>query len=118
MAKHLKISFWVEDGPEFCPFKFRDRARTDMRKGPCSERGITASNCKDRRARRPCRTQLRGQGPSGRPRVRYLTTTQPRRAARRIAQRGRQISLDFSSHVRPAACTSGQTAISSLRASH
>ena len=21
MAKHLKISFWVEDGPEFCPLK-------------------------------------------------------------------------------------------------
>ena len=21
MAKHLKISFWIEDGPEFCPLK-------------------------------------------------------------------------------------------------
>ena len=43
MEKHLKISFWVEDGPEFCPLKRAALVpeRTGVCKGRCGEVGIT-----------------------------------------------------------------------------
>ena len=60
MAKYLNISFWIEDGPEFCPLKVKRAALAPER--ACTKAsavkwvlGIAARNSKDLYFRRPCR---------------------------------------------------------------
>ena len=69
MAKHLKISFWIEDGPEFCPLK---------RAALAPERACTKASWY-------CRTQQQGS---------VLQTALPRLVARAGPIRSRT-SFDF-----------------------